>query len=589
MLIDLRVIDHDTQTFDVVVIGAGGAGMTAALCAATKGARVLLVERTDCVGGTTAWSAGTTWVPCTSHAASVSDGDTIENAEAYLTRAIGDRSPAALRRAFLEHGARAIAHIEANSEVRFRACPLHPDYLSEIEGSTLKGRALEPLPFDGRRLGDLFALVRPPIPEFTVLDGMMVDRNDLRHLMRLGRSVISLRHAAKLVARHLLDRLRYPRGTRLVMGNALVGRLLLSLSLRQNVSLVLETSVERIRVDTSGVSAVTLASGAERRTVRVRGGVILASGGFNRNPRLRSELLPGADPTWCAGAPGHTGEAHELALALGARHGTGGLSNAFWAPVSLRVRPDGTTAVFPHLFMDRAKPGFIAVDRAGRRFVNESTSYHQFALRMQEPGSDAIPAFLLADHGAVRKYGIGIIRPGAKRVGHLIADGYLTRAESLADLAIQLGIDPATLAQTVQRFNGHAVTGADLDLGRGKTAYERNLGDSAWTGENPSLGPLLRPPFYAVRLYPGDIAAATGLVTDAKARVQDKNDRPIGGLYAVGNDMHSVMGGVYVGPGITLGPALVFGYIAGRHAARRAKLAPATTPSAPAMLRRRSA
>ena len=256
MLIDLGVIDHDTQTFDVVVIGAGGAGMTAALCAASKGATVLLVERTEYVGGTTAWSAGTTWIPCTSHAASVSEGDTIDIAEAYLTRAIGDRSAAALRRAFLEQGARAVAHVEANSEVRFRAYPLHPDYLSEIEGSTLKGRALEPLPFDGRRLGELFALVRPPIPEFTVLDGMMVDRNDIRHLLRLTRSLVSLRHGVKLVARHLADRLRYPRGTRLVMGNALVGRLLLSLSQRHNVSLVMNTSVESIRADAADRKSV---------------------------------------------------------------------------------------------------------------------------------------------------------------------------------------------------------------------------------------------------------------------------------------------------------------------------------------------
>ncbi len=591
MLIDLADTP-ETQAFDVVVIGAGGAGMSAALFAAIKGASVLLVERTEYVGGSTAYSGGTTWIPGTPHAATVSQGDTLEVAEAYLTRAIGDRTPAALRRAFLDNGPRAVARIEASTDVKYRAYPLHPDYLSELEGSTLKGRALEPLPFDGRKLGPLFALVRPPIPEFTVLDGMMVDRNDIFHLLRLTKSFASLRHAVKLVTRYIADRFRYPRGTRLVMGNALVGRLLYSLAQRSNVSLLMETSVERIQVDAAGTYALSLRQGSERRTMRVRGGIILASGGFNRHPRLRSELLPGAEPGWCPGAPGHTGEMHDLALGLGARHGTGGLSNAFWAPVSVRKRLDGSTAVFPHFLMDRAKPGMITVDKAGKRFVDESTSYHLFGIRMREAHKTAstIPAFLIADAAAVRKYGIGMVRPGAKRVDHFLADGYLTRADTLVELAAILGIDANNLEHTVERFNGDAAKGVDGDFGRGTTAYQRNLGDADWDGPNPSLGPLTEAPFYAVRLYPGDIGAATGLVTDARARVLDKNDRPIRGLYAIGNDMHSIMGGIYPGPGITLGPGLVFGYIAGRHAARRAKVVSATAPAnAPAMSRQRSA
>jgi succinate dehydrogenase/fumarate reductase flavoprotein subunit len=584
MLIDLADVAPEAQTFDVVVIGAGGAGMSAALFAAIKGASVLLVERTEYVGGTTAYSGGTTWIPGTGHAETVSAADTLDVAEAYLTRAIGDRTSAALRRAFLDHGPRAVAHVEANSEVRFRAYPLHPDYLSEIEGSTLKGRALEPLPFDGRKLGPLFALVRPPIAEFTVLGGMMVDRNDIFHLLRLTQSFASLRYGMKLLVRHVADRIRYPRGTRLVMGNALVGRLLQSLARRSNVSLLVETSVERIHVDAAGAYALTLCQGGERRMVRARGGIILASGGFNRHPRLRSQMLPGVEPDWCPGAPGHTGEAHELAFAAGARYGTGAMSNAFWAPVSVRRRPDGSTAVFPHFLMDRAKPGTITVDKTGKRFVNESTSYHLFALRMQ--AAQAIPAFLVADAAAVRKYGIGMVRPGARRVDHFLADGYLTQADTLDELAARLGIDPERLAHTVERFNAYAASGVDGDFGRGTTAYERNLGDAAWGGPNPSLGPLAQPPFYAVRLYPGDIGAATGFVTDARARVLDKTNRPIRGLYAVGNDMHSIMGGIYPAPGITLGPGLVFAYIAGRHAARRAKAAgTSATSKAPALLR----
>jgi hypothetical protein len=305
MLLDLGKLPPTGQTFDVVVIGAGGAGMSAALFAAIEGVRVLLVERTEYVGGTTALSGGTTWIPGTHHAATVSEGDTLDIAGAYLTRAIGDRTPAEIRRVLLETGPKAVDHIEANSEVKYRAYPLHPDYLSELEGSTVKGRALEPLPFDGRKLGNLFALVRPPIPEFTVLAGMMVDRNDIFHLLRITKSFASFWYSLKLIGRHLADRRRYPRGARLVMGNALIGRLLFSLAQRKNVSLLMKTSVEKIHRDASGVNAVTLAQTGERRTIKVTGGVILASGGFNRHPQLRKEMLPGVDEAWCPGAPGH--------------------------------------------------------------------------------------------------------------------------------------------------------------------------------------------------------------------------------------------------------------------------------------------
>jgi len=216
--------------YDLVVIGAGGAGMAAALFAALDGKQVLLVERTAFVGGTTAWSAGTTWVPGTHHAAQVNPGDTLADAARYLTNAIGERTPAALRQAFLDHGAAAIRQIEDRSEVQFRPYAKHPDYISDLGGSTLAGRALEPVPFDGRLLGALFKLVRPPIPEFTVLGGMMGDRTDINHLLALTKSFASFKHSLRIIARHGLDRLSHPRGTRLVMGNALVARLLYSLS-----------------------------------------------------------------------------------------------------------------------------------------------------------------------------------------------------------------------------------------------------------------------------------------------------------------------------------------------------------------------
>ena len=576
----MQVIDQalsalpDGASFDVVVIGAGGAGMAAALYAAIDGAQVLLVERSEFVGGTTAWSGGTTWVPGTRHGARVNPGDTLENAARYLDNAVGERTPAALRQAFLDNGASAVDKIEANSEVKYRAYPRHPDYISDLGGSTVNGRALEPLPFDGRLLGNLFKLIRPPIPEFTVLGGMMVDRTDINHLLALSKSFTSFKHAVKLLARHASDRLGHPRGTRLVMGNALVGRLLHSLSLRSNVTLAMNTSVESIHQGASGVESLTLLSGGQRRTVQVKGGVILASGGFSRHPQLRKDLLPGADAAWCPAAPGHTGQAHELARQLGGHYGSGGLSPAFWAPVSLRQRGDGTQAVFPHFMMDRAKPGMLTVNQAGERFVNESTSYHLFGLKMQEENQQApaIPAYLICDAVALKNYGLGMVRPGGKGLEPFLADGYLTQADSLDALAGKLGINAAGLQASVEKLNRYAQTGIDPDFQRGVTAYSQNMGDATRGGKNPNIGPLSQAPYYAVRLYPGDIGAATGFATDADACVLGDSQQPLGGLYAVGNDMHSIMGGTYPGPGITLGPGLVFGYLAARHALARAGL-----------------
>ncbi|MGY0195416.1 FAD-dependent oxidoreductase [Leptothrix sp. BB-4] len=570
--------------YDLVVIGAGGAGLSTALHAAIDGAKVLVVERTGLVGGTTAWSAGTTWIPCTRHAKAVPGEDSLAQAEAYLDRVVGGHADAALRRAFLAHGAEAVERFERHTDVRYRPYALHPDYESDIEGSTLRGRALEPLPFDGRLLGELFGLLRPPIPEFTVLGGMMVDRTDINHLLAMGRSWRSLRHALAIIGRHARDRLSHPRGTRLVMGNALVARLLHSLAQRANVSLLVDTRLREIHAGTDAagaraIEAITLEAAGQTRRLTVRGGLVLASGGINRDPEWRARMLPGIPLNWCPGAPGHTGQAQALALQLGARHGDGAASPTFWAPVSLRRRADGSTAVFPHFVMDRAKPGMLTVNQAGRRYLNESMSYHRYGLAMQaeqrrndrgEPGAAAaLPSYIVCDATALKRYGLGMVRPGGNGLAAFIADGYLTTGATLADLARQLDIDAATLEATVATHNRHAEAGHDPDFGRGVTAYQRNIGDATWPGRNPNLGAITTGPFYAVKVYPGDIGAAIGLQTDDRARVLDTHGTPIAGLYAVGNDAQSIMGGTYPGPGITIGPGMVAGYLAARDAVGR--------------------
>jgi len=347
-----------------------------------------------------------------------------------------------------------------------------------------------------------------------------------------------------------------------------VGRLLHSLYQHAQATLALNTSVDALERDAHGrVVALRLRSGGVACRVVARQGVVLASGGFNRDLALRAQKLPGIPAEWSPSAPGHTGEALALARAVGAVEGQGAQSPAFWAPVSLRQRADGSTAVFPHFVMDRAKPGMITVNQAGERFVNESTSYHLFALAMQ--AAQVVPAYLIADAKALRRYGIGMVRPGGKGLDPFLADGYLTQAPTLAALAQQLGISAEGLAASVANNNVFAETGVDTQFQRGVTAYQHNIGDASVGGTNPNWGAMTEAPFYAVKLYPGDIGAAQGLQTNAQAQVLDAQGNFIPGLYAVGNDMNSIMGGVYPAPGITIGPGLVFAYLATQHALQR--------------------
>jgi succinate dehydrogenase/fumarate reductase flavoprotein subunit len=557
-----------SSSHDVVVIGAGAAGMSAALFSAIRGAKTLLVEKTGFVGGTSALSAGSIWIPNTRHASALGATDSAANVEKYLQQIVGNHADVALRAAFLKAGPAAIEVLENHSEVKLRAYVRHPDYRSELEGAALAGRALEPYPFDGRLLGEAFKLVRPPLPEFTLLGGMMVDRTDIGHLLSSTRSVRSLWHASKLFARYARDKASHGRGTRLVMGNALVGRLLYSL-LRQGVDILTGASLAKIIRESDGpVTAALLTSEGASREIGVNGALILAGGGFNRHASRRLAAL-GTEIGWSSVAPGSSGDAQDRAIEIGARLSERDVSAAFWAPASIRRRRDGSQAVFPHFVLDRAKPGTLVVDSNGRRFVNEAISYHPFALEMLAKGKSAIPAFLIADAVAVRKYGLGMVRPGGWGARAAVADGYLSAADTIEQLALQLNIDPGQLRETVDRMNLYAETGHDPEFGRGSTVYQHHNGDASAGGPNPNLGRIATAPFYAVRLYPSDIGSSSGLVTDEVARVLDAGNQPIAGLYACGNDMQSIMGGTYPGPGITLGPAIAFAYIAALDAARR--------------------
>ena len=557
----------DQHAYDVIVVGGGGAGLAAALFAALAKQRVLLIERTEFLGGTTALSGATTWVPNSLHASKVNPHDTPEAARAFLDGVVGNHAPSALREAFLAQGPHAIAILEQQSHVRFRPYPHHPDYEQQIDGATTCGRALEPLPFDGRLLGEALSVIRPPIPEFTIFGGMMVDRTDIGHLLNLTKKWTSLRHAARILSLYGLDLLRGSRrGSRLVMGNALIGRLLYSL-MAHPVDFMLNTHVERLVSEGERVTGLVAQQAGVTRKLLARAGVILAAGGFNHHPQKRTSLLRSPVTSYSPAAPGHTGSMQDLALALGAHFAEGGADHVFWAPVSVRKRSDGSTAVFPHFVMDRSKPGTVCVNQKGERFTNEAQSYHLFVRAMLEADktTPTVPAFIVTDARGLHQYGLGMVRMGTKNLDPFIADGYLLQGHSIAELAAQMGADAATLTKTLADMNHFAETGVDPQFGRGTTAYHRANGDAGFEGPNPCLGPIAVAPFYAVRLYPGDIGAAAGLAINAQAQVLREGGHPIQGLYACGNEAQSIAGGTYPGPGITLGPALTFAYCAIQH------------------------
>jgi hypothetical protein len=468
-----------------------------------------------------------------------------------------------------------IEYLEARTDVRFQAYPHHPDYRQELPGAATGGRPLEPLPFDGRTLGREFDRVGWPIREHMLFGGMMVTRGEAARLLRIGRSWDALALGARLTTRYLADRLRYRRGTRLVLGNALASRLYSNL-LDRRVDVWFEAKTTQLVAEGGVVRGLVVEREGATAQVRARCGIVLAGGGFPASHALRERHLPQPAPQHTPAYEACIGETLELALAVGAALGPSGEGNALWFPSSIATRADGTTAVYPHIVLDRAKPGLVAVDATGRRFVDEAVSYHEFTRAMYRAHRNAptIPAWLVCDRDFLWKYGLGMIRPLTVRLGPFLRRGYLRAADSVEALAAAIGVDPAGLAETVRRHNEFARAGRDADFGKGGNAYDLANGDPAH-GPNPCLGPIARPPYYAVAVVPTPLGTSLGLRANGDAQVCDGAGQPIGGLYACGNDMHSPMGGEYPGAGAQIGPAMTFAYVAARHAARAAPGRPA--------------
>jgi len=536
--------------------------------ASLQGLLVLVCEKSDQVGGTGATSAGTLWIPGNHQSKRAGFDDSAAKAEEYLDALIGSADGRELRTAFLKTAPAAIDYLERNSAVKFVPCGRHPDYRSNMKGAAVSGRAIIPEPFDGRLLGADFAKLRPPIAEYMLFGGMMIAKADIPPLLGRFKSLANFRHATKLVTRYLRDRLRYSRGTRLTMGNALTARLYYSLKQR-GVEILFNAPVDTVDVRDGRVASATLKTADGEIAVKVRRGVVLATGGCGHNSDYRKTFMPSPVPAHSMASEFNQGDGLAIGESLGARiapeqHGHGGL----WTPASVTPRADGGTGLYPHLLLDRAKPGLIAVNARGERFVNEAVSYHDFVEGMfaANANAPAIPCYLICDAAFIKKYGLGLVYPGAGNLPRLLKAGYLKRGDTLDNLAAAFGIDAAGLRRTVARHNGFAQTGIDTDFGKGETELNRFNGDDTHQ-PNPCIGPIATAPYYGVEIWPADIAVSTGLPTDAFARVLNNEGQPISGLYACGNDMASIIRGSYPGPGTTLGPGMVFAYRAAMHAA----------------------
>lgn len=547
------------MSYDVIVMGSGAAGLTAAVTAAKAGLKVAVLEKAGRFGGTTAISGGGIWIPGSLQAKAAGVDDSIDKARDYAFAVVGDRAERELIEAYLDTGPAMVEWLAANTSVNFLLSPPSSDWYSEIPGSAHEGRLLAPAEFDGKTLGKDFDRLSRPREEFNAPGGMMIDLFDLPYIARLP-APGALWHMAKIAIRFARDKRKLGRGSRLTMGTALAGRLFKS-ALDAGVELRENAPVEALLIHDGRVVGVRASIGGQSTELRASRGVVLASGGFSANAELRKAYIPFAEQHISIVPYTNTGDGIAAGQAAGAAMGAENHANAVWAVVSRNARPGGYVECYAHL-IDMSKPGCIAVDSRGQRFANEASQ--RFVTAMHATGT--VPAHIIASAGNVKKYGMGLVLPGGGRLKELLASGYLKSGATLVELAGKIGVDAAGLEQTVAKVNADAITGKDTAFAKGDTLIDQEIGDPRHQ-PNPCFGPIGDGPYFAIEIHPGDGSTTVGVKIDAQSRVRGEDGQPIPGLWAAGLDANSIWQGKFPAHGCNVGPAMVTGFIAGRSVA----------------------
>ncbi len=547
---------------DTLVVGSGAGGLLSALVAAENRADVLVIEKEAQWGGTSATSGAGIWIPNSDQARAAGFEDNVDDAFKYVRALSKENVPDANIRAFVENAAPMLRWVTNNTEINYQAFP-YPDYHAENPGGSPTGfRTHMPLPIDGKKLGKDVETLRFASPAASLF-GYLNWHFDETYIM-LFRAPGWWWHLTKSLARYWFDwpfRFKSRKDRRLTLGNALLGGLRLAIN-EKKVPVWLESPLEELITEKGNVTGAVVRHDGKSLRIRAKKGIVLAAGGFDKNQMMRDENAPlYRNANFSGGTSGNTGDSIRAGQSIGAD--TLNMQSAWAAPVFYVPGEDRGRLCT----IERALPGCMMVNQKGERYLNEAASYHivgqQMARRAAEHG-DANPSWFVFDHKYRHNYPVGPLYP-------LMPDwmqrgevrGILKKGRTVEELAANMGVPVDTLCATIARFNDYAVKGEDPDFHRGEAAYDKMYGDPR-VGPNPCLAPIAKGPFYAMPIYPGDIGTNGGLLTDDKARVLDAKGKPITGLYAVGNNAASAMGESYPGAGVTIGPAMTFGYIAAR-------------------------
>ncbi|MCG2572884.1 FAD-dependent oxidoreductase [Acinetobacter sp. ME22] len=560
---------------DVLVIGSGAGGLSSAVTAAHDGLKVIVAEKASVFGGTSAVSGGWLWIPNTPHAERKGQAEPIAAPKQYLKNVLGEQYDEIKIHTYLTQAPKMVEFFEKNTEVKFEIGRAVPDFF-DVSGSRVGWRSIVAAPYDGRLLGQHLHVLRPAIPETTLWGMGIASGADMKHFINTFSAISSFVYATKRVLRHFIDLILRKRSTQIVNGNALVARLLKS-AFDQQVELLANHAMTELVCVNGRVTGAYFATPTGIVKITAKHGVVLATGGFPHDEQRKRSLfkhVAEGTPHHSAAPETNTGDGLNAAEAIGAEVEQHLPWSGAWAPVSLIPRLDGTLGRFPHL-VERGKPGLIAVLANGRRFTNEGDSYPAFikSLFQQTASGEQAHCWLICDHQFIRRYGLGAVKPFPISMQSWLDNGYLKCGENLQVLANACGIDPVQFQQTVAQYNLHARNGQDPEFQRGTTPYQKAQGDADYK-PNPCIAPIESGPFYAVEVVPGSLGTFAGLITDESARVLHKQTRqPIEGLYAAGNDLNSIMGGQYPSGGITLGPAMTFGYLAAKKIVEHAQAA----------------